>query len=114
MGRRQLTRLLSGRIAFTTIVSNVPGPPMPLYLLGGRLREAYPAVPIVHGRSFTVGALSYAGTVHIGLYADAATIDDVPLIAADLERELTGLCAATSVAPTPWQQRARARRHPAA
>jgi len=113
-GRRQLTRLLAGRIPFTTIVSNVPGPPMPLYLLGARLREAYPAVPILHGRALTIGALSYAGTVHVGLYADAGAVDDLPRIAADLQRALTTLCSATAPAPTPWQARARAKRRDSA
>lgn len=109
-GRRGLTRLLAGQVSFTTIVSNVPGPPMGLHLMGGRLREAYPAVPILHGRSLTFGALTYDGTLHVGLYADAGVVEDLPAIAADLQGALTTLCAATEPRPTPWQARARERR----
>lgn len=109
-GRRQLTRAIAARVGFTAIVSNVPGPPMPLYLKGSRLRSAYPAVPIMHGRALTLGALSYDGTLHIGLYADAGIIDDLPAIAADVQDALEALHTAVRPAPTPWQQRARDRR----
>ena len=109
-GRRGLTRLLAGQVSFTTIVSNVPGPPVPLHLMGGRLLEAYPAVPILHGRSLTFGALTYDGTLHVGLYADTGVIDDLPQIAADLQEALTTLCAGAEPRPTPWQAKARERR----
>jgi WS/DGAT/MGAT family acyltransferase len=109
-GRRRLTRSIAGRLGFTAIVSNVPGPPLPLYLMGRRLRAAHPAVPILRGHAVTIGALSYDGTVCLGLYADPRVVDDVDQIAADLRDTLQLLGSATRPAPTPWQARARARR----
>ena len=112
-GRRGLTRLLAGQVSFTTIVSNVPGPPVPLHLMGGRLLEAYPAVPILHGRSLTFGALTYDGTLHVGLYADAGVVEDrrrSPPTSRGAHHAVRG----DRARPTPWQARARERRAAAA
>jgi diacylglycerol O-acyltransferase / wax synthase len=55
---------------FNMIVTNVPGPPMPLYLLGARLLEAYPMVPLFVNTAVGVAVLSYAGRVGVGVNAD--------------------------------------------
>ena len=82
--------------AFDVIVSNVPGPPIPLYLMGRRVAAVHPAVPVPDGHGITVGALSYAGRVGIGLTADAVAAPDVVEIARDLESALDGLSVAAS------------------
>ncbi len=108
--RRVLTRTLAGRMTFTTIVSNVPGPTLPLYLMGSRLRAVAPAVPLLHGHALTFGAVSYDGALGVGLYADAAVVDDLPEIAADLERAFRALVIERGAVVTPWRARARQRR----
>jgi hypothetical protein len=82
--------------AFDVIVSNVPGPPIPLHLMGRRVTAVHPAVPVPDGHGITVGALSYAGRVGIGVTADATAAPDVVEIARDLESALDGLRVAAS------------------
>jgi diacylglycerol O-acyltransferase len=77
-------RLMARPETFNLVVSNVPGPPVPLYLLGRRLRAVYPAVPLAARHALSIGVLSYAGTLHAGLYADPGTLGDVDAVAADL------------------------------
>jgi diacylglycerol O-acyltransferase len=68
---------MSGPI--NTIVTNVPGPQVPLYFHGARLRAIYPAVPLMEGMGLGIALTSYAGTMGIGFNCD-------PDIVADLDR----------------------------
>ncbi len=66
-----LARAMGGVRAFNLVVSNVPGPQMPLYLNGERLLAVYPAVPLnPASQGLSVGVLSYDGGVVAGLLAD--------------------------------------------
>lgn len=56
-------------------VTNVPGPPVPLYLAGARLRDVVPLAPLVAGVRLSVTALSYDGTLSVALLADEAVVD---------------------------------------
>jgi len=64
---------------------------MPLYLMGRRVTAIHPAVPVPDGHGLTIGALSYAGRIGVGLYADAVAVPDVVEIARDLESALDAL-----------------------
>jgi diacylglycerol O-acyltransferase len=68
---------------FNTVVSNIPGPQQPLYVLGRRLRAAYPAVPLARGHGLSVGILSYRDVLHVGLYADPGVVPDIDEVARD-------------------------------
>ena len=68
---------MSGPI--NTIVTNVPGPQMPLYFHGARLRAIYPAVPLMEGMGIGIALTSYAGTMGIGFNADPDIIPDLDL-----------------------------------
>ncbi|MFD4295503.1 wax ester/triacylglycerol synthase family O-acyltransferase [Rhodococcus sp. NPDC058505] len=48
------------------IVSNVPGPPMPLYFLGARISAMYPLGPIFHGNGLNITVMSLDGTLNVG------------------------------------------------
>jgi len=52
------------------IVSNVPGPPIPLYLLGARMLECYPLVPLFANQTLGIALFSYAGGLYWGLNAE--------------------------------------------
>jgi diacylglycerol O-acyltransferase len=58
-------------------VANVPGPPVPLYLAGAPMLEAFPVVPILGNMSLGIGALSYAGQFNVTAVADRDRCPDV-------------------------------------
>lgn len=113
-GRRLVTRAAARAAAFNVVVSNVPGPPQHLTLLGRRLTAMHPAVPFLHGHALSIGILSYAGRLQAGIYADAEVVPDAIDIARDLEQALDALrIGHRDQAVTPWRQRAHARRRAA-
>jgi WS/DGAT/MGAT family acyltransferase len=75
------------------VVTNVPGPDLPLYLLGARMLEAFPIVPLVGNLSVGVAVLSYAGALNVGLTADRATCPDLGVLVEGIETSLHRLCA---------------------
>jgi WS/DGAT/MGAT family acyltransferase len=70
---------------FNLIVTNVPGPQLPLYMMGGRLLEAFPIVPLTRNLSIVVGILSYDGTMHFGLWGDRDAAADIAVLARGIE-----------------------------
>jgi diacylglycerol O-acyltransferase / wax synthase len=76
---------------FNTVVSNIPGPRQPLYVLGRTLRAAYPAVPLARGHGLSVGILSYRDVLHVGVYADPSVVPDVDEVARDFDRSFDAL-----------------------
>lgn len=68
------------------VVTNVPGPPVPLYLLGAELEEAVPFVPLARNLSLGVAALSYQGVLRIGLLADPERCPDLEVAARGMEQ----------------------------
>ncbi|MEP6952591.1 MAG: wax ester/triacylglycerol synthase family O-acyltransferase [Solirubrobacteraceae bacterium] len=108
--RRVVTRAAAGSAAFNCVVSNVPGPPVDLELLGRRVTAIFPAVPFLHGHSLSIGALSYRGRLHLGLYADADVVPDAVDVARDLEAAFDALRLPPGPRDTPWRARAQRRR----
>ena len=70
---------------FNLIVTNVPGPQYPLYMMGARLLEAFPIVPLTRNLTVVVGILSYDGTLHFGLWADRDAFGDLEVLAGGLD-----------------------------
>jgi hypothetical protein len=64
-------------VVHNLVVSNVPGPPMPLYLLGARITGLYPLGPVFHGAGLNVTVLSNAGKVHVGLLGARELVKDL-------------------------------------
>jgi diacylglycerol O-acyltransferase / wax synthase len=56
-------------VVHNLVVSNVPGPPMPLYLLGARIDGLYPLGPVFHGAGLNVTVMSHNGRVNVGMLA---------------------------------------------
>ena len=69
---------------FNLVVTNVPGPSVPLYALGARLLEAFPLVPLVGNQSLSVAALSYDGQLNLGVLTNATTCPDADLFCSGL------------------------------
>ena len=63
------------------VISNVPGPAVPLYLAGARLMSNHPTSIVVHGIALNITAQSMGAHLDIGLMADAAAMPDVAVMA---------------------------------
>jgi len=82
---------MKGQISM--IVTNVPGPPIPLYLLGCRALSMQPLVPLVPGVGLGVAVLSYDGTLYWGLQGDYDLVPDLGRFADDLRTARAALAA---------------------
>jgi diacylglycerol O-acyltransferase len=51
------------------VISNVPGPPVPLYFMGARIEALYPLGPVFHGAGLNITVMSNNGEMHIGAIA---------------------------------------------
>ncbi|BBX73134.1 wax ester/triacylglycerol synthase family O-acyltransferase [Mycobacterium shinjukuense] len=61
------TRLTESLPVHNLVVSNVPGPQIPLYMLGCEVKAMYPLGPIFHGSGLNITVLSLNGKLHVGL-----------------------------------------------
>ncbi len=82
------------------IVSNVPGPPFPLYFAGAEAVAAYPMGPVMEGCGLNVTVFSYIDSVDIGFMVDRELVPDVWDLAQAVEPALDELVAAVRPAPT--------------
>jgi WS/DGAT/MGAT family acyltransferase len=104
----QASRLMARQRFFNLVVTNVPGPQQPLYLLGHRLQEMYPVVPLAAGQALGIAILSYNGRLGFGLMSDLDALSDLDVLAADLRAAIDDL-AATAGVDRPPPARARRR-----
>jgi diacylglycerol O-acyltransferase / wax synthase len=90
--------LVASPRTFNLVVSNIPGPPIPLYMHGCRLEEAYPVVPLADNHGVSIGMTTVCGEACLGIYADAEIVPDADLLAdaiAESVDELTAMAATT-------------------
>ncbi|MCW2580085.1 MAG: Diacylglycerol O-acyltransferase [Blastococcus sp.] len=85
-------RGLSRRL-FNLVVTNVPGPQVPLYAAGSRMLEVFPVVPLARGQGLSIGMTSYNGSVYFGLNAELDSVGDVDVLADLIEQEVDDLVA---------------------
>jgi hypothetical protein len=67
---------------YNLVVTNVPGPQIPLYFLGGRMVESYPVAPLSPGQALNVALFSYDGGLFWGINADYDALPDLEQLAA--------------------------------
>jgi diacylglycerol O-acyltransferase len=79
------------------VVSNVPGPPFPLYLLGAELHEIIPFPPLLEKVGLVVALVSYNGRMTWGFNADYDQVPDLGDFAASIDRAFEALAAAAKV-----------------
>jgi diacylglycerol O-acyltransferase / wax synthase len=70
-------RLATRARSFNLTVTNVPGPQIPLYLLGAKMQAAYPLGPLFLNQALNIALLSYNGRLHWGFNADYDTLPDL-------------------------------------
>ena len=78
---------------YNVIISNIPGPPFDLFLLGARLEEVFPLVPLFYQQGLGIGIFSYAGTLSIGLGADRDAVPNLHELASDFDTAFKELAA---------------------
>ena len=93
----QAARLQARQRYFNLVVTNVPGPQQPLYLLEHRMKALYPVVPLAKHQALGIAIVSYNGRLGFGLLADYDALPSVELIAADLEAAIRRLAQAAGV-----------------
>jgi WS/DGAT/MGAT family acyltransferase len=93
-----LARSLFASRLFNVTVTNVPGPQLPLYAFGARLREVFPLVPIAAEHALGIAIVSYDGNVVFGINADRDTLPDVEVLAEGIEDSLDTMLALAGTA----------------
>jgi len=76
---------------YNLIVTNVHGPPVPLYLLGARLNSLYPTVPLFANQGIAIAAMSYVDRISFGILADWDLVPDLYGVAVAIDESLEEL-----------------------
>jgi len=73
----RFSRLAASRHSYNMVVTNVPGPPNPVYLSGARMLASYPLVPLFEEQALGIALFSYDGGLHWGFNADWDALPDL-------------------------------------
>jgi WS/DGAT/MGAT family acyltransferase len=90
----QAARLQARQRLFNLVVTNVPGPQLPLYILGRRLTGLYPVVPLAKNQALGIAIISYDGALGFGLNADFDALPGLEDLAGELRVAIAELSAA--------------------
>jgi WS/DGAT/MGAT family acyltransferase len=93
----QAVRLQSRQRFFNVVVTNVPGPQFPLYMLGRELEAIFPLVPLAKNTALGIAIMSYNGQLSFGVTADFDALPDVETLAEEIESCIEELRAAAEV-----------------
>jgi diacylglycerol O-acyltransferase / wax synthase len=91
--QRTLAHLVAAPTTFNIVVSNIPGPREPMYLLGCELEEAYPVVPIADRHAVSIGMTTIQDEACFGIYADCEALPDADLLADCIDASVQELLA---------------------
>jgi WS/DGAT/MGAT family acyltransferase len=105
----QAARLQARQRFFNLTVTNVPGPQIPLYMLGRRLHAFFPMVPLALNTALGIAIISYDGRLFFGLLGDYDAMADLDEVASDLRAAIAELAAAAGVPANGRRRRGRAR-----
>ncbi|HET8980654.1 MAG TPA: wax ester/triacylglycerol synthase family O-acyltransferase [Solirubrobacteraceae bacterium] len=89
----QAARLQARQRLFNLVVTNIPGPQFPLYMLGRRLEAMYPMVPLAENQALGIAIMSYDGQLNFGLNADYDALGDLEALADELRAAIEELVA---------------------
>jgi diacylglycerol O-acyltransferase len=95
--QRASYRFLAHQRSVNLSVTNVPGPPVSLYLAGARLLELFPVAPIQGNVTLTVAVLSYAGQLNLTAIADWDTCPDIEVFTQGVRGALDDLAQSVLV-----------------
>ncbi|MFZ0141612.1 MAG: wax ester/triacylglycerol synthase family O-acyltransferase [Aeromicrobium sp.] len=80
-----------GPVIHNLVISNVPGPPVPLYFIGARIDALYPLGPVFHGAGLNITVMSNNGEMHIGAIACRELMPRVWDLADQFQAELKAM-----------------------
>ena len=95
----QAARLQARQQFFNLVVTNVPGPQFPLFLLGRELERLYPVVPLAARQALGIAVMSYNGHLGFGLLGDYDALPDLDAIGEDLKWGIAALYRAAGLGP---------------
>jgi diacylglycerol O-acyltransferase / wax synthase len=103
----QAARLQARQRLFNLVVTNVPGPQFPLYLLGRELQAIFPMVPLAKNTALGIAIMSYNGQLNFGLSGDFDVMSDIDVLADELRASIEELVGAAHapLAPHPGGRR---------
>lgn len=107
------SRMVMRRLPFNLVVTNVPGPQVPLYMLGARMLDNFGQVPLTDYLGLGIVLFSYAGKLCWGFTADWDLVPDLDLVVTATEaafQELRDAAAATPAIEAPAEARRPTRR----
>jgi len=84
---------------YNLLVTNVPGPQVPIFMLGRELLELTPLAFLAPEHTLAIAIISYHGAVTYGLLADADAVADLPVLADMLSEALAELVASARAIP---------------
>jgi diacylglycerol O-acyltransferase / wax synthase len=96
----QASRLMARQRMFNLVVTNVPGPQFPLYLMGHEMCDLFPMVPLARGQALGVAIMSYNGKMNFGLVGCYDAMHDLDDLADDFGDSLAELADAAGVQVT--------------
>jgi diacylglycerol O-acyltransferase / wax synthase len=97
--QRVVSHLVASPRTFNLVVSNIPGPRIPMYLRGCALQEAYPVVPLAKDHALSIGMTTVNDDACFGFYADRKTLPDADLLPAHVDTAIDELLALTAPSP---------------
>jgi WS/DGAT/MGAT family acyltransferase len=109
----QAARLQARQRLFNLVVTNVPGPQHPLYVLGRELEALYPMVPLAENTALGIAIMSYNGQLNFGLTADYDALADADTLADELQAAIEELVGAAG-AHVGGRRRSQPKRRPRA
>jgi diacylglycerol O-acyltransferase / wax synthase len=101
----------SGPVIHNLVISNVPGPPVPLYFIGARIEGLYPLGPVFHGAGLNITVMSSDGKVHVGAIACRELVPQPWKLTDQFPAELDALhAAATAKKKAPARKKSAAKK----
>jgi diacylglycerol O-acyltransferase / wax synthase len=95
----QFARMATRSQPYNVVVTNVPGPPFPVYVLGARMLACYPVVPLFQNQALGLALFSYDGRIYWGFNSDWDVVPDLHDLVAAVDHEIDVLGTADVLGP---------------
>ena len=86
-----ITRMVASPRAFNLVVSNIPGPQQPLYILGCELAEVFPIVPLSDQHAVSIAMTTINDRAYFGIHADTQSLPNANLLSTAIDESIEEL-----------------------